>query len=114
MHTVSCECPCHSIVVCRRVCQNLVSTLQKDLVNNAVDVARSYTPVLEMCAGLVAELDAYNAMAHMALVAPCQYVRPTIVASGGNIELIGARHPVMEFQEGMSFIANDYKYAVAS
>ena len=33
---------------------------QRDLVSNAIDVARSYTPVLEMCAGLIAELDAYN------------------------------------------------------
>ncbi len=45
----------------------------------------------------------------MALIAPVQYVRPKIVASEGSISLLGARHPVMEFQDGMTFIGNDYK-----
>ena len=52
-------------------------------------------------------------MAHTALVAPSQYVRPTIVAGGGSIDLLAARHPVMEFQEAVSFISNDYRCRAA-
>ena len=50
----------------------------------------------------------------MALAAPSQYVRPKIVTdSSCGIELVSARHPVMEFQEGMSFISNDYSMSRA-
>ena len=83
---------------------------QKALVANAVDVARSYTPVLEMAAALISELDAFNGLAQVATGAPVPYVRPEVVDGNGGIELRGARHPVMEFQENMTFIPNDYKY----
>ena len=78
--------------------------------DDAIEIARSYIPVLEAAATVVSELDASCSLAHLATSAPGSYVRPTLLAadSGGGFALRGARHPVMEMQESMTFIANDY------
>lgn len=82
---------------------------QVELVRKAVEIAQSYTPVIEAVAATISELDAFNCLAHVASTAPSQYVRPTLHAAGtSDTVLTGARHPVMEFQEAVSFIPNDY------
>lgn len=82
---------------------------QRGVVAQALDIARSYLPVLETAAATVAELDAFASLAHLATSAPGSYVRPTLRPPGeGDIDLKQARHPVMEFQDDVTFIANDY------
>jgi DNA mismatch repair protein MSH2 len=58
----------------------------------------------------VAELDAFASMAAAAVAAPGgAWVQPTLTAAGeGDVDVAAGRHPVLEQQEGVLFIANDY------
>jgi DNA mismatch repair protein MSH2 len=78
------------------------------LVQHAVDVARSYAPVLEVSSSLISELDVYCSLASLATSAPGSYVRPTLRAGNKDIIVKQGRHAVMEVQDGLSYIANDY------
>lgn len=82
----------------------------REIIAEAVGIAASYVPVLEVAAAAVSELDAYASMAAAAVSAPGgAYVRPRLTSAGtGDIVIRGARHPLMEHQEGVSFVANDY------
>jgi DNA mismatch repair protein MSH2 len=80
------------------------------IVAEACGVAASYVPVLEAAAAHVAELDAFASMAAAAVAAPGgAWVQPTLTAAGeGDVDVAAGRHPVLEQQEGVLFIANDY------
>ena len=57
---------------------------------------------------MVAHLDILVAFAYVSIHAPIPYVRPTVTASGeGNVVLTKSRHPCLEMQDDVSFIAND-------
>jgi DNA mismatch repair protein MSH2 len=105
---------------------------QKEIVGTAVEVVRTYCPVIEAASAALSELDAVRAMACTAASAPLQYVRPELVplsldADGrpsavAKVEILGARHPVLEAQAaageapeavvavggGSGFVPNDY------
>jgi len=105
---------------------------QQGVVASAVDVVRTYCPVLEAASAAVAELDALRAFACAAAAAPSQYVRPVLVPTrrdadgrplpADSLEVLGARHPVLEAQAaagvapeavvavggGSGFVPNDY------
>lgn len=111
---------------------------QKEVVSTAVDVVRTYCPVIEAAAAALSELDAVRAMACAAASAPLQYVRPQLVplqwgADGSpgpvaRVEVLGARHPVLEAQAaageapeavvavggGSGFVPNDYVLGTAA
>ena len=81
---------------------------QSGLVNEVVNVAASYCPVLEQLAGVLAHLDVIVSFAHCAVHAPIAYVRPKMHPRGtGSTVLKEARHPCMEMQDDISFITND-------
>ncbi|PGH21568.1 DNA mismatch repair protein msh-2 [Polytolypa hystricis UAMH7299] len=81
---------------------------QSGLVNEVVNVAASYCPLLEQLASVLAHLDVIISFAHVAVHAPTAYVRPKIHPRGsGNTVLKEARHPCMEMQDDISFITND-------
>lgn len=81
---------------------------QTGLVNEVVNVASSYCPVLEQLAGVLAHLDVIVSFAHASVHAPSGYVRPKMHPRGtGNTVLKEARHPCMEMQDDISFITND-------
>ncbi|KAK0905569.1 MSH2 protein [Friedmanniomyces endolithicus] len=81
---------------------------QSGLVNEVVQVAASYSSVIEKLAGILAHLDVIVSFAHVSVHAPTSYVRPKIHARGtGNTILKEARHPCMEMQDDISFITND-------
>ena len=83
-------------------------SVQEGLVSKALDVASTYVPVFEAAALLIAEIDALCSMAHAAVYAPIPYVCPTLCPAGTSDTLITqSRHPVVEFQDDVSFIAND-------
>lgn len=82
--------------------------LQRGLVEQVVGVAASFADVWEGVAGLLAELDVLAGFADLAASAPAPYVRPTMLpADGDRLVLRGCRHPCVEAQEGVEFIAND-------
>nr|KMM64509.1 DNA mismatch repair protein MSH2 [Coccidioides posadasii RMSCC 3488] len=81
---------------------------QTGLVNEVVNVAASYCPLLEQLAGVLAQLDVIVSFAHVSVHAPTPYVRPKVHPRGtGNTILKEARHPCMEMQDDISFITND-------
>mmetsp|Transcript_6647 Transcript_6647/g.14556 ORF Transcript_6647/g.14556 Transcript_6647/m.14556 type:complete len:517 (+) Transcript_6647:33-1583(+) len=108
---------------------------QSTLVTQALDTARTYLPVVEAVANLIAELDVLASFATAAALSPGVYVRPIVhprgadagvgastgfgagvgegeeaeKGVGGSIDLRGARHPCVELMDGVQqFIANDY------
>ncbi|KAF3911672.1 hypothetical protein AA313_de0202885 [Arthrobotrys entomopaga] len=81
---------------------------QTGLVQEVVNVASSYCPVLENLAAVLAHLDVIVSFAHVSVHAPSPYVRPTMHPRGtGNTILKEARHPCMEMQDDIQFITND-------
>ncbi len=82
---------------------------QAVIVSKALEVTLSYVPVIEAAAHCLADLDVYCALARAATSsAATPYVRPRIRERGSGVfRLIGARHPCLEVQAGVSFIAND-------
>lgn len=89
---------------------NSYNRQQGGLVSEIVAVAASYCPVLEKLGGLLADLDVIVSLAHVASHSRGGYVRPKMCARGtGNTNLIASRHPCMEVQDDIDFIANDVK-----
>ncbi|KAH0557053.1 MutS-like protein [Trichoglossum hirsutum] len=81
---------------------------QSGLVNEVVNVAASYCPVIEQLAGVLAHLDVIVSFAHVSVHAPIAYVRPKMHPRGeGDTILKEARHPCMEMQDDIQFITND-------
>lgn len=107
--------------------------LQRGLVAQVVAVASTFVGVWERASGVLAELDVLASFAEVAVSDPTRpFVRPEIIgaeegegeamegvegaaaaaapAAGGDgdaIVLLGARHPCVEAQEGVEFVAND-------
>uniref|UniRef100_A0A7S3QKU8 DNA mismatch repair protein MSH2 n=1 Tax=Dunaliella tertiolecta TaxID=3047 RepID=A0A7S3QKU8_DUNTE len=82
--------------------------LQKELVEQVVDVARSFVEVWEGLTSLLSELDVLAGFADLAANAPDPYARPEVVdADAGELSLLGSRHPCVEAQDGVDFIKND-------
>lgn len=81
---------------------------QTGLVNEVVNVAASYCPLLEQLGSVLAHLDVIVSFAHVSVHAPTAYTRPKVHPRGtGNTVLKEARHPCMEVQDDVSFITND-------
>ncbi|KAH8826795.1 muts domain V-domain-containing protein [Flagelloscypha sp. PMI_526] len=81
---------------------------QSALVKDIVGIAATYTTVLESLDDVVAHLDVILSFAHVSVNAPEPYIRPKILDRGaGKLDLREARHPCLEVQDDVSFIAND-------
>ncbi|RPD65678.1 DNA mismatch repair protein [Lentinus tigrinus ALCF2SS1-7] len=84
------------------------SRTQSGLVKEVVNIASTYTPVLEALNNVIAHLDVIISLAHVAVNAPESYVKPEILERGsGSLVLKEARHPCLEVQDDVSFIPND-------
>ncbi|KAK0203192.1 muts domain V-domain-containing protein [Desarmillaria ectypa] len=81
---------------------------QSGLVKEVVNIACTYTPVLESLDNIIAHLDVILSFAHVSVNAPEPYVKPTVFEMGaGSLVLKDARHPCLEVQDDVHFIAND-------
>lgn len=59
----------------------------------------------------LAQLDCLLSFAVAAVSAPIPYVRPEMFAEGsGHLQLLDLRHPCLELQEDVNFIANDVNF----
>ncbi|EED80646.1 predicted protein [Postia placenta Mad-698-R] len=86
----------------------MYSKTQSGLVKEVVNIAATYTPVLESWNNVLAHLDVIVSFAHVAVNAPESYVKPKLMEKGsGSLILKDARHPCLEVQDDMSFIPND-------
>lgn len=87
----------------------LYEKTQRGLVQEVVAIAASYTPILELLDSLVAALDVIISFAHVSENAPIPYVKPKLTERGtGDLVVKQARHPCLEVQDEISFIANDH------
>ncbi|KRZ06060.1 DNA mismatch repair protein Msh2, partial [Trichinella zimbabwensis] len=85
---------------------------QKRVVDELVATVATYMDPMKSLAQVVGHLDVMVSFAIASVNAPVQYVRPKILQSGsGILNLIQARHPCLEMQPDVSFIANDLKLA---
>ncbi|KAJ2912918.1 hypothetical protein MD484_g7501, partial [Candolleomyces efflorescens] len=81
---------------------------QSTLVKQVVGIAATYTPVLESLNDVIAHLDVILSLAHVACNAPTAYTKPKVVEKGaGNLKFLEARHPCLEVQDDLIFMAND-------
>ncbi|KAJ6491405.1 muts domain V-domain-containing protein [Mycena vitilis] len=81
---------------------------QRALVREVVNIASTYTPVLESLDSVVAHLDVILSFAHVSVNAPEPYVKPKVTQRGtGDLVLRDARHPCLEVQDDVNFIPND-------
>jgi DNA mismatch repair protein MSH2 len=85
---------------------------QRVVVEKVLEIAQGYAPIFATLSALHADLDVFASLAHAAATASPPYVRPVLHARAGDsgagaLRLLGARHPCLEVQPGVSFIAND-------
>lgn len=81
---------------------------QQSIVDEVVRVALGYLPALSLLNNNMAQLDCLVSFAVAAATAPVSYVRPIMVAEGKRVlDLKGLRHPCLELQEDVTYIAND-------
>ncbi|XP_039452393.1 DNA mismatch repair protein spellchecker 1 [Culex pipiens pallens] len=81
---------------------------QKSIVDEVIRIAIGYVEPWTMLNNQIAQLDCFVSFAIAAVSAPEPYVRPKIFAMGeGRLKLTKLRHPCLELQEDVSFIAND-------
>ena len=82
--------------------RTIVALYQAFLVTEVLAVAKSYGVVIDQATELIARLDVVSSLAHVAVNAPVEYVRPSMVPMAtGNLELKAARHPCMEWHENV-------------
>uniref|UniRef100_A0A182JMG9 DNA mismatch repair proteins mutS family domain-containing protein n=1 Tax=Anopheles atroparvus TaxID=41427 RepID=A0A182JMG9_ANOAO len=81
---------------------------QQTIVAEVVRVAAGYVEPWTMLNNQIAQLDCLVSFAVSAVSAPIPYVRPTMHRDGPNVlKLSQIRHPCLELQEDVNFIAND-------
>ena len=75
---------------------------QAEIAKQVVEMATTYTPVVQDCVTLLAELDVLLCFAHVSMTAPEPYVRPKLVPpqdARQRIVLRGCRHPCAHWIE---------------
>lgn len=83
---------------------------QSRVVKEIIAITASYASLLDSLSTVLAEIDVIVAFAHLSSYAPISYVRPKMHAmneSSGQTVVKEARHPCLEMQDDISFIAND-------
>lgn len=82
--------------------------VQSNLVKEIVLITAGYFPLFERLNQIVAHLDVMVSFAHVSIHAPTPFVRPQMFKKGeSDVILRSSRHPCLEVQDGVSFIAND-------
>ncbi|KAG7201856.1 hypothetical protein KM043_004574 [Ampulex compressa] len=83
-------------------------TEQKKVVAEIIEIAAGYSNPIKSIGTIIACLDVLTAFAAAAVNANKPYVRPQMLPSeAGEFNLVQVRHPCLEVQEGIDYIAND-------
>ncbi|CAK9800192.1 DNA mismatch repair protein Msh2 [Anthophora plagiata] len=84
---------------------------QKKVVAEIVEIAAGYSSSVKAIGNILASLDVLTAFASAAISANKPYVRPEMLPSEvGKFNLTQVRHPCLEIQEGVDYIANDINF----
>lgn len=89
----------------------LYEEIQKTIVDEIVKTALGYTGPITCLNNLLAQVDCLVSFAVAATSAPIPYTRPKMLPEGsGVLKLSKVRHPCLELQDDISFIANDVEF----
>ncbi|EDW57604.1 DNA mismatch repair protein spellchecker 1 [Drosophila virilis] len=92
-------------------CRTRYEEQQQSIVEEIIQVAVGYAAPLTSLNNELAQLDCLVSFAIAARCAPTPYVRPKMLAEGaGKLLLEDVRHPCLELQEHVSFIANSVAF----
>ncbi|OAD54587.1 DNA mismatch repair protein Msh2 [Eufriesea mexicana] len=84
---------------------------QKKVVAEIIEIAAGYSSTVKAIGNILASLDVLTSFASAAISANKPYVRPEMLPSEvGEFKLIQVRHPCLEIQEGIDYIANDINF----
>ncbi|KAK2578045.1 hypothetical protein KPH14_008462 [Odynerus spinipes] len=84
------------------------TTQQKTVVTEIIEIAAGYSNPIKYIGDVIAHLDVLVAFALAAVNAHKTYIRPEMLPSErGELNLVQVRHPCLEIQEGVDYIAND-------
>lgn len=84
---------------------------QKTIVSEVTRIAAGYKIPFAALNSIVAQIDTLASFATAAIAAPIPYIRPKILPEGsGRLVLKQVRHPCIEMQEDVNFIANDIDF----
>lgn len=85
--------------------------MHQAIVNEIVKTSLGYTGPITYLNDLIAQIDCLVSFAVVAASAPIPYIRPKMHAEGtGIIKLEQIRHPCLELQDDIIFIANDVHF----
>lgn len=86
---------------------------QRDLIREILAITLTYQQMFLQLAAVLAHIDVLCSFATASVFAPVPYVRPQLHALGTErkLHLQNARHPVLEVQDDVSFIANNVDMA---
>ncbi|XP_054163870.1 DNA mismatch repair protein Msh2-like [Oppia nitens] len=85
--------------------------LQNDLANDIIADTAKYSETIKELEILLTYLDVMVGLANASLVRSIPYIRPKLLPKGsGKIDVIGVRHPCLELQDNVSYIANDVSF----
>lgn len=91
--------------------QSLVDQYQEncvEIISKVMQVVLTYSPVFEEAHELIANLDVLSSFSDAANSSVIPYTRPIMYPCGeGSTHLKQSRHPILEAQPDMNFIAND-------
>lgn len=91
--------------------RNEYSEEEEGIKAQLVDLAAGYTQPMQLLNDLVAQLDVLISFATVSSNAPSPYIRPKVLPKGsGRVHLPQARHPCLEVQDDVAFIANDVDF----
>ncbi|XP_034669005.1 DNA mismatch repair protein spellchecker 1 [Drosophila subobscura] len=92
-------------------CHSRYEEQQQSIVEEIIQVAVGYAAPLTSLNNELAQLDCLVSFAIAARSAPTPYVRPKMLSEGaGQLILNDVRHPCLELQEHVSFIANSVDF----
>ncbi|KZC10857.1 DNA mismatch repair protein Msh2, partial [Dufourea novaeangliae] len=84
---------------------------QKKVVAEIIEIAAGYCGTVKAIGDVLACLDVLTAFASAAVSANKPYVRPEMLPSEtGELNLVQVRHPCVEVQEGINYIANNINF----
>jgi len=89
--------------------------VQTTIVERVLKVAATYVPVFGLASKAIATLDVLASWAHVASTAPTPYCRPVLSGLGGNMAVVGLRHPLVEAAlatsgSSTSYVPNDVSF----
>ena len=92
-------------------CRTEYDSKQSELVTALLQIVVGYEPAIQEISEMVTEVDIFCSLSHVFASSTSPYVRPIITPMGeGDLILKGARHPCLEGQENMKYIANDVNF----